>query len=244
MKYYFLIFMASLLAIAAHAQSNASDVSKSILDTNTIVHTLKLGAANAYLIKAGSNILVDAGSKSNYKKLVKQLQQLNCPVAELDYIFITHAHWDHCGNVAQLKKLNPALKIIMQQGDTVNVQQAKNAVIKPFRWHTKLYVALFKKPYSGFTPDIIFQDSFSLKSIGINAYLLHTPGHTPGSASLVSNDGKAIIGDLLMGSPVHPKKTIYHLFVDDYTYLTHSPQGITNGNINTHIKKNNAMPLG
>jgi hydroxyacylglutathione hydrolase len=233
MKKIFLFTVVNLFILAVTAQTKVSESNKQASKKTTMIHTLKLGAANAYLLQEGSNMLVDAGSKGNLKELLKQLEKLNCPIATLDYIFITHAHWDHCGNVAQLKKINPAIKVIMQQEDTANVQQSKNAVIKPFRWHTKFYKALFKKPYEGFTPDIIFKDSLSLNNIGINGYLLSTPGHTPGSASLVTNDGSAIIGDLLMGSPLRRKKTIYHLFVDDYTLVNQSIRTLIERDIHT-----------
>ena len=45
-------------------------------------------------------------------------------------------------------------------------------------------------------PDIIVDDEFSLSAFGINGRVIHTPGHTNGSISVLLNGGEAIVGDL------------------------------------------------
>ncbi len=48
--------------------------------------------------------------------------------------------------------------------------------------------------------DIIIEgdDTELLKSIGIDGVILHTPGHTDGSLSIVMSDGTAFVGDTVM----------------------------------------------
>jgi glyoxylase-like metal-dependent hydrolase (beta-lactamase superfamily II) len=193
---------------------------------------LPLGVSNAYLLQDKCSILVDTGSKGNFKKLLWLLNKNNCPVSSLDYIFITHGHWDHCANVAALKKLNPAIKIIMQQADVIHVQSGNNATIKPFGWFGKLLAPFFNLPFDAFTPDIVFNDILSLKNLGIGGYVLHTPGHTKGSASLILENNKAIVGDLIMGAPVLSHKASYHFFIEDYELNNHSLRDVISRNVN------------
>jgi hydroxyacylglutathione hydrolase len=191
-----------------------------------VIKTLPLGVSNAFLVIDKCRLLVDTGMKGSFKKLMRLLTQNDCSVETLDYIFITHAHWDHCGNAAALKKMNPAIKIIMQQADLSYAQMGKNAAIKPFGWLAKLLAPFANKPFDAFTADVIFNDTLLLKNLGINGYALHTPGHTQGSASLIMANGNAIVGDLIMGAPVLSHKPSYHLFIEDYELNNHSLRNV------------------
>jgi glyoxylase-like metal-dependent hydrolase (beta-lactamase superfamily II) len=56
--------------------------------------------------------------------------------------------------------------------------------------------------------DILLEDGDSLEEYGINAYVMHTPGHTPGSTTLIVNDTMAFAGDLVAsGRKVHAQRS-------------------------------------
>jgi hydroxyacylglutathione hydrolase len=196
------------------------------------IKTLPFGVSNAFLVIDKCRLLVDTGRQGSFKKLLRLLAQHSCPVDALDYIFITHAHWDHCGNVAALKKINPAIKIIMQENDVSYGQEGKNATIKPFGWFGKILAPFFNVSYPAFKPDMVFTQSLSLKHIGISGYVLHTPGHTQGSASLILENGSAIVGDLIMGAPILSHKPSYHFFIEDYTLNNQSLRDVVSRNVN------------
>jgi hydroxyacylglutathione hydrolase len=62
-------------------------------------------------------------------------------------------------------------------------------------------------------------DGQRLNDFGVSATLLHTPGHTRGSISIVMDDGDAIVGDVLMGGYIggafRPGKPNFHYFAED-----------------------------
>ncbi|MBP1668661.1 MAG: Zn-dependent hydrolase, partial [Bacteroidetes bacterium] len=47
--------------------------------------------------------------------------------------------------------------------------------------------------------DLVIEERFDLNDLGFNAYILHTPGHTPGSISLIVDDEIALVGDCMFG---------------------------------------------
>ncbi len=181
------------------------------------IHPLKLGISNAFLIKDKSNILVDTGSKSQLKKLIALLAKQNCAVHDIHYIIITHAHWDHCGNAASLKKINLNIKVIIHQDDATCITTGENAIIRPFGWLAKIVKPFFNLSYNSFKADMVFNDVLPLNHLGLDGYVLHTPGHTSGSCSVIfNNNNKAIVGDLIMAAPCFKNRASYHLFVDNY----------------------------
>jgi glyoxylase-like metal-dependent hydrolase (beta-lactamase superfamily II) len=60
--------------------------------------------------------------------------------------------------------------------------------------------------------DLIVDERFDLRPLGIGATILHTPGHSPGSISLIVDDEIAIVGDTMVGT--FPGK-IFPPFADD-----------------------------
>ncbi|MCK7531440.1 MAG: hypothetical protein MZV63_10595 [Marinilabiliales bacterium] len=89
---------------------------------------------------------------------------------------------------------------------------------------TKGIVSIGKKiapafKYDPCTADHTFADTFDLNRFGINGYVLHTPGHSPGGATTVIDDLVAIAGDSIIGtmpgSPFPP-------FADDVDELMRS----------------------
>ena len=47
--------------------------------------------------------------------------------------------------------------------------------------------------------DILVDDDFPLAEYGFNAHIMHTPGHSPGSQSVIVDDEIALVGDAMFG---------------------------------------------
>lgn len=62
-------------------------------------------------------------------------------------------------------------------------------------------------------PDLLIDDSgLSLEPYGVSGRDVHTPGHTPGSVSVLLETGDAFVGDLAMNGPplcLRPKLGVF-----------------------------------
>jgi glyoxylase-like metal-dependent hydrolase (beta-lactamase superfamily II) len=167
---------------------------------------LKLGMTRCHLIRGAADyILVDAGPPNAGEKFRKKLEQLSIAPAQIKMIFITHKHFDHTGSLAAISRLTGAPST-MHQKDKQEVE--KGVVIMPkgigawgkflraFLWTIQPMVNRIIEPVP---VGLGLDDSPSLlDEFQISGKVLHTPGHTPGSISLVLESGEAFVGDLAM----------------------------------------------
>jgi glyoxylase-like metal-dependent hydrolase (beta-lactamase superfamily II) len=120
-------------------------------------------------------------------------------------IVLTHGHWDHIGSARDIKSATDA-KIAMHEREVPWLEEA----LTPFppgvtTWGRvfasifKLVMPLIKIPAAGV--DIaVGDDGLSLSEYGIPGRVLYTPGHSPGSVSVLLEGGEALVGDLAMNA--------------------------------------------
>jgi hydroxyacylglutathione hydrolase len=199
---------------------------------------LPLGITNTYLIKGKSDLLIDAGPKNKLKSLEKQLKQHDLRIQDIDYILIAHSHWDHIGSLAAIKKASGA-KVLAHISEKDAIQNSNLLKPKGHGFYPKMLQVMMSTlaPFYKIEPtsvDIeINEESFSLQEYGIEATIIHTPGHSPGSLSLVLNSGEAFVSDLLMGGFPKlngPGKTIFY---DDESALIKSWKKLLEMNVKT-----------
>jgi len=56
-------------------------------------------------------LLLDTGS--NGRVLLQNMQKMGVDVQEIEYIFITHSHWDHIGGLDSIIELNPDVTLFV-----------------------------------------------------------------------------------------------------------------------------------
>ena len=72
------------------------------------------------------------------------------------------------------------------------------------------------------TPDILIGEEMDLNKYGVDGKVIHTPGHTPGSLSVILPNGEFIVGDLIMRGIFRFWQPNYPLFADDIRQLNKS----------------------
>ncbi|MEI6765411.1 MAG: MBL fold metallo-hydrolase [Bacteroidota bacterium] len=161
------------------------------------------GRSNAFLLTDGEkNILIDTSVSRMWSRLRKRIEQSG--VNRIDYLILTHAHFDHAGSAANIREVYKA-KVIVHEAEAQHLSAGKHNLPVGTTVISKFLVNVIGKRFlSGFKsepclPDIPVDATFDLSNIGFNAYLMHTPGHTAGSVSLIVDDEIAIVGDTLFG---------------------------------------------
>ena len=100
-KYLFIfltILLISSLIISCNFSVNNSNKNNQMDSNKMIVHYIDVGQGDSILIQVNNkNLLIDAGPKSDKKKLLNYLSNLN--LDKLDYVIATHPHEDHIGNM-------------------------------------------------------------------------------------------------------------------------------------------------
>lgn len=165
------------------------------------VPVMRFGMVNAYVIQSGSGvILVDAGLPNCEARVAKSLARLGLEFRDVDLIIVTHGHFDHAGNAAVLRKLCNA-PVLIHKREAIYCAGEEKMMLCPTGWVGKLLLrsGAPQSPFEFFTPELTIDgnDSFDLKPYGISGYVTPTPGHTPGSISVVLENGHTFVSDLV-----------------------------------------------
>jgi glyoxylase-like metal-dependent hydrolase (beta-lactamase superfamily II) len=142
---------------------------------------------NSYLVvdpATNRGVLIDPGAESD-----QLIAMVRASGAELDAIWLTHAHIDHIGAIADIKRawdipiyLHPADRPLYDRG----------------AWQAAAYGLSFEQPP---TPEreLAEGDVLTIGSLSFDA--LHVPGHAPGHVVFVTH-GHMLGGDLLFAGSI------------------------------------------
>ena len=190
------------------------------------VHAVPLGLSQAYLLESDAGVvLVDAGSPHQERVILRHLRALRSADAsplKLQLIFITHAHLDHYGSAAALRRLTGAPVAIhradaeaMARGETrLGSAQGRGKLMSVLLPLVEL--CLRPEPVK---PDLLLEDGDDLADYGLEARVIHTPGHTLGSSCLIVEERLGFVGDLLSNTG---RPHLQSLYAEDWSLLRQS----------------------
>jgi len=175
------------------------------------IKTINLGGVNCYLAKGqGGFVLIDTGFSARRALLLSELKEAGCAPGMLRLIIITHGDADHAGNAAFLRDRFGA-KIAMHAADsgmveTGNMGWSRKAKPDKMSLVMKLLVSMVNTRVAAgslerFSPDIMVSDNFDLSPFGLEATVLHLPGHSKGSIGVLTKEGDLYCGDLFYNLP-------------------------------------------
>jgi hydroxyacylglutathione hydrolase len=179
----------------------------------TNVISLKLLMSNAFLLRGEKDILIDTGSPVDFPALTRQLNKHGVEVGDLALVVLTHVHFDHAGTVAALIK-QAKCPVAVHRLEKENLESGRNAPIIPVHPLGKMLNPFMGAGFAPASADILMDDALDLSPYGVAARVIFTPGHTPGSVSILTDDHQAIVGDLCGGGwplgQFQPGRPHYH----------------------------------
>ena len=199
----------SAFAFADDPSWSAPHAPYQITDNIYAVGTAGIGV---YLITTPKgHILLDAATEQGAAVVEANIQSLGFKLKDIKYLIENHAHSDHVGGLAQLKKSTGA-KIIASQGDRYSLEHGK--LNSDANWDDK---------FPPIKVDKIIADGEELKLGGMRLQAIMTPGHTKGATSwTIQSTSNGVERTVLMlssltvaGNKLIGNKT-YPAIVDDF----------------------------
>ncbi len=144
-------------------------------------------STNYWVVSAGrSRLLVDLGWPGTMGQMRANLKRKDVPLGAIRYGLATHYHIDHAGLGQELKEAGVPLLV-------VDLQVPAMPLMKQWTKPHDDYVDMTRHDNVEIT---IAASRPLLAEIGIPGEIVHTPGHSDDSVSLLLDDGSVFTGDL------------------------------------------------
>ncbi len=167
------------------------------------IYPITLGIDQCYLLQGDRIIMIDGGAPNQAKKFMKALERLSIQPGDIHLLVLTHGHWDHIGSAKAIKELTGA-PIALHSRERDRLEKS----LKPLPPGVTAWGKVFVGLMTIFTPlihipatdvNIVLGDGeVSLADFGIPGRIIHTPGHSMGSVSILLDSGEVFVGDLAM----------------------------------------------
>ena len=177
----------------------------------TTIKRIKGGTDNCYLITDGTKaILVDTASKQCLDQVIAE-----CDKYEMKLIVLTHVHFDHAENAAELSK-RYGVPVAIHPKDEELFESFDKQPLKSSGVVGTVVLGMSLKVLRNTTVErpnnlIFVGDGDDLSAYGFNARVIELPGHTLGSIGVDVEEKHLLVGDEL-DNWIRPG--VGHLFYD------------------------------
>jgi glyoxylase-like metal-dependent hydrolase (beta-lactamase superfamily II) len=148
--------------------------------------------AAIYLIRFDDRaILIDSGCGAEHEMLVENISQVLPPAVEIEYLFLTHCHYDHTGGAQKVRE-QYGCKIVAHELDTAYLENGDDRVTA---------AAWYDAHMNPLKIDYKIKNKTETFQIGNGQVMAHhCPGHSPGSVVYLVKFGPLKV---LFGQDVH-----------------------------------------
>jgi glyoxylase-like metal-dependent hydrolase (beta-lactamase superfamily II) len=156
------------------------------------LYEVALGYVNAFIVADDDGLtLIDTGRADSVVKIVEAIAEIGRQSSDVGHILVTHAHYDHAGGLAELKRLSGATAV-MHPADAILVGSGR--ALRPGFGKVapgllnKLFARLFlKNPVTTveLTPiEVQVLDGTTVPAAG-GMTAVHVPGHSLGQSAFL-----------------------------------------------------------
>lgn len=160
-----------------------------------------LNVVKSHLLVGDRIVVVDSGTPGGEGRILEAVTASGRAATDISLILISHTHVDHAGSAAALRRLTGA-PIALDPRELRYAEGIEPCPRTPTGLPGRLfgYTPLPRRRIEPFTPDVLVEDDFDLRGYGVEADVMRTAGHTPGSLSVhAPGTGELLAVDLLAG---------------------------------------------
>jgi len=151
------------------------------------------GDCSFFAVEVGSGkiVLIDCGVGKGHSALTMNLRSLDYSMEDVDTLILTHCHIDHVGD-AKWVQIESGCSVVAHIGDSDAIE-GRRPDLTAASW--------YRVKYDPVKIDRLLEGDLNEVRVGdVKFTCIHTPGHTPGSISvLIEVEGKKI----LFGQDIH-----------------------------------------
>ena len=191
------------------------------------IYPIQLGFDYCYIVQDKGTIMIDGGTPGKIKTFMKGIGKLSIRPEQIKLIVLTHGHWDHISSVKDIKEKTGA-KIAIHEKEKEWLEKG----LKPMPPGVNLWGRFLCKAFTMCLPlievpaaqvDIVIgNEGFPLTEYGISGRIIHTPGHSSGSVSVLLDTGDAFVGDMAMNEFPLSLRPGFPIFAEDFDKLKES----------------------
>ncbi len=163
-----------------------------------MITRINLTVANMYLVRSRRAVVVDTGLPGSTPRILKALEQHGIARSDVSLILLTHAHSDHAGSALALREAL-GVPVAVHRDDAAMLREGRNRAGVIVGIEAAMSKTFVRHDFPGMEADVLLDTTSDLAEFGLDARMLHTPGHSTGSISLLFDGGEAIVGDILRG---------------------------------------------
>ena len=190
----FAAFLLATRSLFAQADETSQRWNKSVAPFRIAGNLYYVGAIEitSYLITTSEgHFLLDGGFVETAPQIEHNIAQLGFKLTDVKFLLNSHAHYDHAGGLAELKKVTGA-KFLASEGDAPLLRSGGHG---DFRFGDTL-------TFPPIAPDQIVHDGEAIR-LGNQTVVAHvTPGHTKGCTTWTTKirDGDKVYDVVFVGS--------------------------------------------
>jgi metallo-beta-lactamase class B len=128
------------------------------------------GLASYLITDPAGHILIDGGMEESAAQIAANIRKLGFRLSDVKILLVNHAHWDHSGGLADLKRLSGA-RLLASAADKPDLESGRSA------YRTDL------APAAPVAVDRLIRDGEVIRLGATRLITYLTPGHTKGCTS-------------------------------------------------------------